>query len=151
MRRILLVYVAVALVWAGVGAELVETGSVACDFPSKPQYLQPPVCPPTTLTRDNATAIAWQFAPEMRFHSLEEAFLLDPSVYFAQVRSASGHGYTVHTIELHHYMSPDNCSARSGLRLHVFATAVYYPCGCCLLLLSRKYHPSVGQAIQSTS
>ena len=86
MKVLVFVYAALALAWAGVGAELVETGSVACDFPNEPQFLQPPVCPPTTLTRENATSLAWQFAPEMRFHSLEESFMLDPSTYFEQVR-----------------------------------------------------------------
>lgn len=81
----LVAVVCLAVALAGVQGELVEIGSVPCAFPAAPQNLQPPECPPTTLTRANATALAWQFAPEMRFHSLEKSFMMDPSTYFQQV------------------------------------------------------------------
>eukprot|EP00892_Ulva_mutabilis_P001829 jgi/Ulvmu1/11647/UM008_0051.1 len=54
-----------------------------CDFPDEPTFPERPSCPPTTLTKDDAVAMAWRFAPEIRFHPLEDAFLVDPAEWFA--------------------------------------------------------------------
>lgn len=34
-----------------------------CDFPAQPSFPQRPSCPPTTLTRADAAAMAWRCAP----------------------------------------------------------------------------------------
>eukprot|EP00892_Ulva_mutabilis_P005590 jgi/Ulvmu1/3402/UM016_0019.1 len=63
-------------------ARLTSSG-IPCAFPDQPQFPERPVCPPTTLTVEDAHRLAWRFAPELRFHPLEDSFLVDPADWFA--------------------------------------------------------------------
>lgn len=42
-----------------------------CDFPAEPAFPEKPVCPPTTLTRQDAARLAWRCASgrETRLHA----------------------------------------------------------------------------------
>jgi hypothetical protein len=63
-------------------AERVGANSVSCEFPKAPQSLDPPKCPKTALSKEDAVAVGKRLAPELRFHPLEKYFLSDPSTYF---------------------------------------------------------------------
>lgn len=72
------------LLWALlILAQACLSNCVPCDFPAAPANdTAPPVCPPSKLTKNDAVARGWQFAPEVRFHPAEDSFLQDPSDFF---------------------------------------------------------------------
>lgn len=64
MRRILCgALAAVVLVATGPTAGRFTARPRPCDFPEEPTFPDPPECPPTTLTLEDAERLAWRCAP----------------------------------------------------------------------------------------
>eukprot|EP00892_Ulva_mutabilis_P002516 jgi/Ulvmu1/12265/UM086_0058.1 len=58
------------------------TQPIPCTFPKAPSWPAKPTCPPTTLTAADAEKLAWRFAPELRFHPLDDSLPIDPADWF---------------------------------------------------------------------